>query len=95
MLTRIGFGFLLAAIMLLGYHILLGLIGLGTSDTFDFDFFTISGIFDLQEHWLQEVVPVAAVRSVLYQVAELPLFLVLLGFSTLFFLGHMAFSKIG
>ena len=95
MLTRLGFGFLLIAAGLFGYHVLWALIGLGTSDSFDFDFFSISEIFSLEDNWLQGIVPVAALRAVLYQVADLPLFLVALGLSILFFLGHMSFSKTG
>lgn len=95
MLTKLGFGFLLTAALLLGYHVLWALIGLGTSDSFDFDFFSITEIFGLEDDWLQGAVPLAALRAVLYQVSDWPLFLVALGLSILFFLSHMAFSKIG
>jgi len=95
MLSKFGFGCLLASAMLLGYHVLLALIGLGTSDEFVVDFFSISEIFDLDDDWLQGTVPLAALRAILYQASDLPLFLVALGLSILFFLGHMAFSKIG
>lgn len=95
MLTKLGLGFLLISAMLLGYHIILALIGLGTSDEFVMNFFSISGIFNLDDNWLQGMVPVAAIRGAMYQVAEWPLFVVTLGLSILLLLGHMAFSKIG
>ncbi len=88
MWTKLGTASLFLAFIAMAYPVLHGIIGLGYSDKLNVypqSFIEIIGAENFM--WLHYI-PIGFVQRILLYIFELPLFVLLFGFSGLFFLIH-------
>ena len=88
MWSKLGMGALGLAIIALGYPIIDGAIGLGYSDDLSLSFQSLMEILGEDNFLWIDYIPIGLVQGAILYLVKLPLFLLLLGVSMIFFMIH-------
>lgn len=92
-MTKLAIAALFAALLLLGYHVLEGVMGLGQSENVTVETLNLTELLGEGAFSWIDAIPVGAIQLGLRYLTDLPLYVLLFGLSGLLFLAHFIFPK--